>query len=204
MSYPYYSPPPPSTPPPTPPPPPPPDYYPGYFQPPPPPPTDPTAYWTPPTTPAPSPTPTPYSIVPSSPIYVPPPPPPPPPNAFPPSLSPPSGGHKTAFIAVGVSLGGAFLLAFLLVGLFCLAKKKKQRPVMVPAPVCIEEEERVHETIATGPYGEQTVTIEDDVRIHEAVGTSSIDLHGGGPPSEPEVPGAHTYPPPPPGPYQHY
>lgn len=76
---------------------------------------------------------------------------------------------------------------------------------MVPAPVCIEEEERVHETIATGPYGEQTVTIEDDVRIHEAVGTSSgIGLHGGGPPSEPEVPGAHTYPPPPPGPYQHY
>nr|POE70160.1 hypothetical protein CFP56_43161 [Quercus suber] len=148
--------------------------------------------------PAPSPTPTPYSIVPSSPnfptppIYVPPP--PPPPNAFPPSLSPPSGGHNTAFIAVGVSLGGAFFLAFLLVGLFCLAKKKKQRPVMVPAPVCIEEEERVHETIATGPYGEQTVTIEDDVRIHEAVGP---------PPCEPEVPGAHTYPPPPPGPYQH-
>lgn len=76
---------------------------------------------------------------------------------------------------------------------------------MVPAPVCIEEEERVHETIATGPYGEQTVTIEDDVRIHEAVGTSSgIGLHGGGPPCEPEVSGAHTYPPPPPGPYQHY
>ncbi|KAL4595337.1 hypothetical protein ACB092_12G084800 [Castanea dentata] len=188
MSYPYYSPPPPplpynpvvASPPPSPLP-----YNPVVASPPPPPPQSPSA--------------------PPQPIYVPP---PPPPNAFPPSLLPPSGGHKThntTSIAVGVSIGGALFLAFLLVGLFCLAKKKKQRPVMVPAPVCIEEEERVHETIATGPYGEQTVTIEDDVRIHEAVDTSSgIGLHGGEPPCEPELPGAHTYPPPPPGPQQHY
>jgi hypothetical protein len=82
--------------------------------------------------------------------------------------------------------------------------------VLIPAPVCVEEHEEARETITTGPYGEQTVTlsVEDDVHVHEAVGTSSsaIGLHGitggGGPPCEPEVPVAHTYPPP--GPHHHY
>jgi hypothetical protein len=41
-------------------------------------------------------------------------------------------------------------------------------PVLIPAPVCVEEHEEVRETITTGPYGEQTVTlsVEDDVHVH--------------------------------------
>jgi hypothetical protein len=75
---------------------------------------------------------------------------------------------------------------------------------MVPAPApapCVEEHEEVHESIATGPYGEQTVTlsVEDDIQVHEAVGTSAMGLHGiagGGSPCEPPVPGSPTtYPP---------
>lgn len=74
---------------------------------------------------------------------------------------------------------------------------------MVPAAApCVEEHEEVHESIATGPYGEQTVTlsVEDDIQVHEAVGTSGAKgLHGiagGGSPCEPAVPGSPTtYPP---------
>jgi len=73
---------------------------------------------------------------------------------------------------------------------------------MVPAPApCVEEHEEVHESIATGPYGEQTVTlsVEDDIQVHEAVGTSAMGLHGiagGGSPCEPPMPGSPTtYPP---------
>ncbi|KAJ9166522.1 hypothetical protein P3X46_021262 [Hevea brasiliensis] len=96
-------------------------------------------------------------------------------NAVPPPsnvLAPPGGNNHTTIIAVCVSLGGAFFLAFLLVGLICLAKKKK-KPVMVPAaPVSIEEHEVIQETITTRPCGEEivTVSIEDDVKIHEVVG----------------------------------
>lgn len=39
------------------------------------------------------------------------------------------------------SLGGVFFLAFLAVGLFCLAKKKK-KPVMIPAAECEPEHGR--------------------------------------------------------------
>jgi hypothetical protein len=73
---------------------------------------------------------------------------------------------------VCVSLGGVFFLAFLLIGLICLAKKKK-KPVMVPvAPVCIEEHEVIQETITTGQCEEETATVsmEDDVRIHGVLG----------------------------------
>lgn len=76
-------------------------------------------------------------------------------------------------IAVCASLGGVFILAFLALGLFCLAKKKK-KPVMVPAAPCVDVEEHavVHEVITTGPCGEQsaTVDIEEDVEIHVAGG----------------------------------
>lgn len=79
-------------------------------------------------------------------------------------------------IAVCASLGGVFILAFLALGLFCLAKKKK-KPVMVPeaaaaACVDVEEHEVVHEVITTGPCGEQsaTVDIEEDMEIHATGG----------------------------------
>ncbi|KAK9270600.1 hypothetical protein L1049_026182 [Liquidambar formosana] len=102
----------------------------------------------------------------------------PPFNSIPPSsqiVSPPPGGHHTTIIAVCVSLGGVFFLAFLALGLFCLAKKKK-KPIMVPAAVCIEEHEQIRETITTGPCGEQTmvVSIEDDVQIHEVLGGTTV------------------------------
>ncbi|GMY07015.1 leucine-rich repeat extensin-like protein 3 [Fagus crenata] len=51
--------------------------------------------------------------------------------------SPPPGGHRTTFLIVGVSIGGAFFLAVLLLGLFCLSKKKKR-----PFPYTVESEER--------------------------------------------------------------
>jgi len=44
---------------------------------------------------------------------------------------------------------------------------------MVPAaPVCIEEQEVIQETITTGQSEEETATVsmEDDVRIHGALG----------------------------------
>jgi hypothetical protein len=71
---------------------------------------------------------------------------------------------------------------------------------MVPEVPCVEEHEEGHESIATGPYGEQTVTlsVEDDIQVHEAVGSSAVGLHGlsgGGSPREPAVPGSPTYPP---------
>ncbi|CAA2966448.1 basic proline-rich -like [Olea europaea subsp. europaea] len=48
--------------------------------------------------------------------------------------------QHTTKIAVCVSLGGLFFLAFLAVGLFCVAKKKK-KPIMVPAAACEEPDE---------------------------------------------------------------
>lgn len=60
-------------------------------------------------------------------------------------------------------------MAFLAICLVCAAKRKK-RPLMVPAAVCVEEHEVVQETVVAGSCGEQTVTIEDDVSIHEVAG----------------------------------
>ncbi|XP_022765933.1 proline-rich receptor-like protein kinase PERK2 [Durio zibethinus] len=101
-----------------------------------------------------------------------------PPPISPGPQSPPGPSDHTVIIAVFVSLGGAFFLAFLAVGLFCLAKKKKKKVVIPPpaaAAVCVEEHEHIQETITTGPCGEQTLTITvvDDVRIHEAAAVGS-------------------------------
>ncbi|XVF64851.1 hypothetical protein PTKIN_Ptkin09bG0199600 [Pterospermum kingtungense] len=109
----------------------------------------------------------------------------------PPSPGPPD---HVVIIAVFVSLGGVFFLAFLAVGLLCLAKKKKK---MIPPPAaaaaCVEEHQHIQETITTGPCGEQTVTvtIDDDVRIHEAaeVGAAVDSCHVEPPDSDrPSIP----------------
>lgn len=57
-----------------------------------------------------------------------------------------------------LSLGGVFFLAFLALGLFCLAKKKKKPVLMVPPEVCVEEHQHLREIITTDPCGDQTVT----------------------------------------------
>ncbi|OMO69249.1 putative actin binding protein [Corchorus capsularis] len=111
------------------------------------------------------------------------PPPTPGPSYSPPPAPGPPGNHNTVYIAVFVSLGGAFFLAFLAAGLFCLAKQRKKK-VIIPPPieesacVAVEEQRHVHETITTGPCGEQTVTltVDDDVRVHEIaeVGVAAI------------------------------
>ncbi|XP_050254933.1 protein TRACHEARY ELEMENT DIFFERENTIATION-RELATED 7-like [Quercus robur] len=101
--------------------------------------------------------------------------------------------NYTTAIAVGVSLGGAFFLAFLALGLFCLAKKKK-KPVTIPvaaaAAACVEEHEHIQETITTNPCGEQTVTvtIDDDVQVHEIASASTL-----APPCEPGETGPSTH-----------
>ncbi|XP_039000469.1 glyceraldehyde-3-phosphate dehydrogenase, testis-specific-like [Hibiscus syriacus] len=107
---------------------------------------------------------------------------PPPPNNVtpawapipPPPLPPSPSPDHTVILAVSVSLGGAFFIAFLAVGLFCLAKRRK-KVVIIPPPVeataCVEEHQHIEETITTSPCGDQTVTVtvDDDVRVHEAV-----------------------------------
>ncbi|KAJ9166521.1 hypothetical protein P3X46_021261 [Hevea brasiliensis] len=200
--YTYYSPP---TAPPSPPPPPPPaSPMCNYTMPPPPPPpptqnpcsngtTPPPPPITPPPPPPPPPPPTP--ITPRPP---PPPPPPPlcecvcPPYNWPPqhwappphySMAPSpqqrnNNDNHTTYIAVFVSLGGVFFLAFMALGLFCLARRRK-KAVMIPAEAeaCVEEHEHIQETITTGPCGEQTVTvtIDDDRRIHEIAEARAVE-----------------------------
>lgn len=105
------------------------------------------------------------------------PPPQPPPPITPGPQPPPGPPDHTVIIAVFVSLGGVFFLAFLAVGLFCLAKKK---PIPPPSPDksvhlapnigCIDEHKTIRQIINPGPCGEKdvTVTIDDTVRIHEA------------------------------------
>ncbi|KAL4272310.1 hypothetical protein GQ457_13G009710 [Hibiscus cannabinus] len=155
-----------------------------YYSPPPPPPPPPNCT-TPPPPPPPKCNPCPcVCICEFTPPPTTPPPPPPPPVAYPPwapapvPTTPPvpPGPDHTVIIAVFVSLGGAFFLAFLAVGLFCLAKRKKN-VIIIPPPVeetaCVEEHRHIQETITTSPCGEETVTVtvDDDVRIHEAVGS---------------------------------
>lgn len=97
-------------------------------------------------------------------------------NSYPTSIddvtSPPAGGQKhTGVIVACVSLGGVFFIAFIAMGLLCLAKKKK-KPILIqvipPRPAaCVEQHEVIHETVIQGSHGEQAVviTVEDDVRV---------------------------------------
>ncbi|EXB75588.1 hypothetical protein L484_026062 [Morus notabilis] len=76
---------------------------------------------------------------------------------------------------VFVSLGGDLFLAFLIVVLFCLAKKRIA--TCVPRSVRAERE-HVRETITktTSPCGEQNMTvvkINDDVELHQEPISSS-------------------------------
>ncbi|KAF2299740.1 hypothetical protein GH714_002975 [Hevea brasiliensis] len=77
-----------------------------------------------------------------------------------------------------VDAGGVFFLAFMALGLFCLARRRK-KAVMIPAEAeaCVEEHEHIQETITTGPCGEQTVTvtIDDDRRIHEIAEARAVE-----------------------------
>jgi hypothetical protein len=108
----------------------------------------------------------------------------PPPNSLPntgvplpassPFTSPPSVGHRTTFIIVGVSIGGAFFLAVLLLGLFCLSKKKK-RPVsgLVAASSYLVESEEPHGMIMSGKDEMQVLDVQelDDVGVTSNSGT---------------------------------
>ncbi|GMY07014.1 leucine-rich repeat extensin-like protein 3 [Fagus crenata] len=116
----------------------------------------------------------------------------PPPNSLPntgvpqpassPFTSPPSGGHRTTFLVVGVSIGGAFFLAVLLLGLFSLSKKRK-RPVLGPV------ESGLHGTIMS-EKDEMQIDVQelDDVGVTSNSGTvlQESDIGGGGPPDEPK------------------
>ena len=122
----------------------------------------------------------------------------PPPNSLPntgvpqpassPFTSPPSGGHRTTFLVVGVSIGGAFFLAILLLGLFSLSKKKK-RPVLGPV------ESGLHGTIMS-EKDEMQIDVQelDDVGVTSDSGTvlQESDTSGGGPPDESKGPRAST------------
>ncbi|GLT93757.1 hypothetical protein SLE2022_115320 [Rubroshorea leprosula] len=101
---------------------------------------------------------------------------PPPELSDPPSpviVSPPPGSNRIIIIAVCVSLAGTFFLAFLPVGLFYLAKKKKKKPEAADGN---EPHEVTPRIIPPGSCEEQPVTvieIEDDVVVHASCGRCS-------------------------------
>ncbi|GMY07019.1 leucine-rich repeat extensin-like protein 3 [Fagus crenata] len=111
-----------------------------------------------------------------------------------PFTSPLSGGHRTTFLVVGVSIGGAFFLAVLLLGLFCLLKKKK-RPMTVSKPVDDSsyhvEIEEPHGTVMSGKHEMQVFNVQklDQVGATSNSGTGLPEsiTGGGGPPHDEEV-----------------
>ncbi|PIA41807.1 hypothetical protein AQUCO_02200321v1 [Aquilegia coerulea] len=101
-------------------------------------------------------------------------------NGSPPAAaSSPSEGHTTV-IVLFVSLGGLFLLASLSAALCIFIQKKRNKVVQKSDVINVDEHLKVHEAIAPGPNGTQSVilTIEDDVHVQEQIKKNEVSREG--------------------------
>ncbi|XP_057532569.1 protein TRACHEARY ELEMENT DIFFERENTIATION-RELATED 6-like [Amaranthus tricolor] len=93
----------------------------------------------------------------------------------------PTRNPHSIIIVVVISFGCFFFLAAIMLGIWWLIKKRKERKLICERKdIDVDEHLKVQEMIIPGPCGPKKVllSVEDDVRVHEDIHKSEIDIVG--------------------------